>query len=263
LQPECRPLQRLAPPSLGQNPARMNKATFTGRCSESQQQSACESSVQGLDLEVWRWVQVLASARCQLVPAGKRKSRGGTTFPSAHDDIEPGPHWQRAHFGPVSPDRPPHCQWQPLSLLPVPLATSRCRGQATGIGASPARRVPAGRCQCRWSPGPAAHASGPGPVTGSAGSRTALRTWRVLKFRLRRARALQPLANAHGAAVTVLCSPTRSRARATRPPAGLTAAPQSPLRVRPSPGQRQGHWYQLAVACKWAGRGPGPPSTGA
>jgi hypothetical protein len=132
LQPECRPLQRLAPPSLGQNPARMNKATFTGRCSESQQQSACESSVQGLDLEVWRWGQVLASARCQLVPAGKRKSRGGTTFPSAHDDIEPGPHWQPAHFGPVSPDRPPHCQWQPLSLLPVPLATSRCRGQARG-----------------------------------------------------------------------------------------------------------------------------------
>ena len=88
-------------------------------------------------------------------------------------------------------------------------------------------------------------------------------TWRVLKFRLRRARALQPLANAHGAAVTVLCSPTRSRARATRPPAGLTAAPQSPLRVRPSPDARQGHWCQLAVACKWAGRGPGPPSTGA
>ena len=44
---------------------------------------------------------------------------------------------------------------------------------ATGSGASPARRVLAGRCQCRWSPGPAAHASGPGPVTGSAGSRTA------------------------------------------------------------------------------------------
>jgi hypothetical protein len=161
-----------------------------------------------------------AASWCQRV---NEKAEGGTTFPSAHDDIEPGPHWQPAHFGPVSPDRPPHCQWQPLSLLPVPLATSRCRarGQARGHwqrsqpGAPsthgplpvPVESGAGGPCQWprashwqRWQP----HCT---PDLAGAQVQVAARPGPV-----------QPLANAHGAAVTVPCSPTRSRARATRPP---------------------------------------------
>jgi hypothetical protein len=141
----------------------------------------------------------------------------------------------------------------------APQATASATGNITMPGSSHWQRSQPGAPSARGplpvpvESGPASH--DPGPVNAGRGSRTALRTWRVLKFRLWRARALQPLANAHGAAVTgtVPCSPTRSRARATRPPAaaGLTAAPQSPLRPSPDARGTGANW-------QWAGRGPGP-----
>ncbi len=162
----------------GPNPARMNKETFTGRCSESQQQSASESSVQGLDLEVWRWGQVLASARCQCQRVhenaeGALPSLVRTMTSSPGRTGSPHTSARNPRAGRHSPSGYCQCHWQHHDAGVKPLASGPARRAEYPRAAASAGGVRAG---------------GPWPrASQHCGSRTALRTWRVLKFRLWRA----------------------------------------------------------------------------